>query len=84
MLEIKRFSIEPQDEFLFIASDGIWEFMSNLEVLKIIKVYKPRGDLEGACDRIMSAALEKWRTEEEGGIDDITFVLIFFNKASFR
>ena len=76
---MKKFSIAPEDQFLLVASDGIWEFMSNLDVLKIVRNYKEKGDLEGACDRLMQEALIRWDREEEGGVDDITFVLVFFN-----
>lgn len=61
-----------------MASDGVWEFLSNIEVLKIIRPYRETNDIEGACDKLMMESLKRWNIEEEGGIDDITFVLIFF------
>lgn len=78
-LEIEEFQIEDDDKFILIASDGIWEFLSNNDVVRIIKNYRERGDLEGACDRLMQESLLRWEIEEEGGIDDITFILIFLN-----
>ena len=34
-LEILEYDIVPEDEFLVVASDGVWEFMPNEEVAKI-------------------------------------------------
>lgn len=64
---------------MLIASDGIWEFMSNMDIIRIVKSYREKGDLEGACDRLMEESLIRWNIEEEGGIDDITFILVFLN-----
>jgi serine/threonine protein phosphatase PrpC len=63
---------------MVVASDGVWEFLSNIEVLKIIRPYREANDIEGACDKLMMESLRRWAIEEEGGVDDITFVLIFF------
>ena len=60
-----------------MASDGVWEFISNAEVLKMIKPFRELNDIEGACDKLMAEALRRWDIEEEGGVDDITFVLVF-------
>lgn len=32
--EIKEFEITEDDKFIVIASDGVWEFLSNTQVLK--------------------------------------------------
>lgn len=53
--------------------------MSNMEILRMIKEYRENNDLEGACDRLMKESLLKWSQEEEGGVDDITFILAFLN-----
>lgn len=76
-IEIKKFQLEPNDKFLFVATDGVWEFLSNAEVLRIIKPFRELNDIEGACDKLMAESLKRWEIEEEGGIDDITFVLAF-------
>lgn len=63
---------------MIVASDGVWEFMENEEVVEIIGFYREKGDIEGACDRLMKESLERWKMEEEENIDDITFVVVFF------
>lgn len=34
--EIREIELEEQDKFIVMASDGVWEFMSNREVLEIV------------------------------------------------
>jgi len=34
--EIREIELEEQDKFIIMASDGIWEFMTNREVLEIV------------------------------------------------
>ena len=30
--EVRHFELEPDDKFIVIASDGVWEFLSNEQV----------------------------------------------------
>jgi serine/threonine protein phosphatase PrpC len=34
--EVMRFELKPDDKFIIIASDGVWEFLSNEDVAKIV------------------------------------------------
>ena len=61
-----------------MASDGVWEFISNEECIGLLQNYYDKTDLEGGCEALMSLALSKWK-ENSSVIDDITFVLIFLN-----
>lgn len=37
--EVKEFLISPQDRFIVLASDGVWEFLPNEEVARIVLPY---------------------------------------------
>lgn len=37
MPDIKRITIEPEDEFMVLACDGIWNYMTNEEVVGFVK-----------------------------------------------
>lgn len=37
--EITHFTIEDGDQFIIIGSDGLYEFTSNLDVLKYILIF---------------------------------------------
>ena len=51
--EIMRFELQPEDKFIIIASDGVWEFLtnemiakivSNLHFLVLVKFFQYRGN----------------------------------------
>ena len=37
--EVKRFELQAEDKFIIIASDGVWEFLSNEMIAKIVWPY---------------------------------------------
>lgn len=67
-----------EDKFLVIASDGVWEFISNEEVVNMIVPYWLQGNPEEACNKIVKESVAHWKKEDEV-IDDITVVIIFLN-----
>ena len=79
-IEILEYELKKDDQFMIVASDGVWEFLDNDQVLEIIKKHRITGDIESACDEIMRESLKRWQIEEEDTIDDITFVLVFFGQ----
>jgi len=42
--------IEADSGFIVIGSDGVWEFLSNEEVVKEIGKHYVLNDLDSACD----------------------------------
>eukprot|EP01083_Nonionella_stella_P098310 276440_1 len=64
---------EKTDRFIVTASDGIWEFLSNEEVVGIVGKYK---DAQKACRALCEEATKRWKQEEDV-IDDITAVIIY-------
>jgi hypothetical protein len=57
--EITRHSITSSDRFLMWASDGVWEFLSNQEVVDIVGEHFP--DLEAAAHAVVNNSMQKWR-----------------------
>jgi protein phosphatase 2C family protein 2/3 len=77
--EIFERDIEPEDKFVVMASDGIWEFLPNEKVVKIInRELKKEGDRSAmtACESLITSAAKRWQQEEGGYRDDITAVLL--------
>ena len=62
------------DKFYVAASDGVFEFLSNDDVVEIVSKYK---DAKRAAKALCKEATRKWQTEEDV-IDDITAVVVFF------
>lgn len=81
--EITEITLETDDKFLVIGSDGVFEFMSNEDVVRTVVPYWAKNDLQGACNAVMTEARARWmqvRTrQEEEVIDDVTCVVIFLD-----
>jgi len=72
------FNPDREDLILVLASDGLWEFMSDQEVMDIAaSTTEPRF----AVDRLISESNERWMREEQV-IDDTTVVVAFLNSFS--
>ena len=76
--EFLEMAIIPEDKFIVLGSDGIWEFLPNEEVVKIVVPFWKVGDVKGACEKLLQEAQDRWVVEEEV-IDDITCVIVFLN-----
>ena len=77
--EIFQFEITPQSKFVVLASDGIWEFLSNEQVMNMIIPFYLKNDSEGACERLVKESVACWKREDDV-VDDITIIIIFFSK----
>lgn len=70
-----EFNQGREDIILVMASDGLWEFMSDQEVMDIaVKTSEPRF----AVDQLISESNERWMKEEQV-IDDTTVCVAFLN-----
>jgi serine/threonine protein phosphatase PrpC len=75
--EITEYSFLHEDKFIILASDGIWEFISNDECVNYVKDFFIKKDISGALNFLYKEASKRWIIEEEV-IDDITLIIIFF------
>eukprot|EP00656_Telonema_subtile_P006410 TRINITY_DN12960_c0_g1_i3.p1 TRINITY_DN12960_c0_g1~~TRINITY_DN12960_c0_g1_i3.p1 ORF type:complete len:392 (+),score=98.72 TRINITY_DN12960_c0_g1_i3:493-1668(+) len=71
--EIQRERLSGRDKFLVLASDGVWEHMSNQQVIDVAKKHK---DPRQASDAVVAEARRKWQQNGAGYIDDITAVVM--------
>ena len=78
--EIKEHILVPEDKFLILASDGLFEFISSEEAGKIVKNYYTKNDIVGCCEYLYKESYRKWISEEEDTVDDITIILVFFEE----
>ena len=76
--EIKDFTLTPEDKIIVLASDGVWEFMSNQEVANIVYPFYLQKNAEGAAESLVRAAFKTWK-REESVVDDITCIIVFLD-----
>jgi serine/threonine protein phosphatase PrpC len=73
--EIITKDLTVNDEFLVIASDGIFEFLTNQYVMNVCTA--SMNPLE-ACEQLTKAAYDQWLTHENR-TDDITIIVCFLS-----
>jgi len=76
--EIFAMNLTPDEKFMILGSDGLWEFISNDKAVEIVVPYWLNNDPEGACDMLIQESVKKWKIEDEV-IDDITVMVIFLS-----
>lgn len=64
--------LTKNDKFLVMATDGLWEFISNEEVAEYTR--KLDEDPEKACNVMAAEAHKRWM-HEEGVVDDTTIIV---------
>ena len=74
--EVKNFFYNNEDQFVVIASDGLWEYVSNEEVLQIVGKYHEKNDCDGAVSELYELSKERWMKYDDY-IDDISVIVVF-------
>ena len=77
--EILELDLCKEDRFIVIASDGVWDYISNDEIAKIVKPFFDAKNAEKAAEAVVKESYLRWKREEEGIVDDITCVIIFLD-----
>ena len=73
--EFTERTLDPQkDKFLIIATDGLWEFMSNDECVSMV-VEDSMENTKKAVDILVQEANARWMREEQV-IDDTTVIVV--------
>ena len=70
-------TIDKDTKFIIVASDGVWEFISNKKAANIVLPFYERNDPDGACKALIKESIEWWN-KEDIVVDDITVVVAFF------
>lgn len=76
--EIKVHDLAENDQFMVIASDGVFEFIESQKAVDLISKYL-ENSLKRAATQLVGKAVKRWKREEEV-IDDITAVIVKFPK----
>lgn len=67
--------LKEEDKIIVIASDGLWEFMSNQEVIDMI-VNSGMAEPRKVVDMLVTEASARWMREEQV-IDDTTIIVAY-------
>ncbi len=73
--EVGEYTIKEEDKAIIIASDGLWEYLSNKEVTEITKKLIIKNDANFIVNILYKESVKRWRVKDQG-IDDITIICI--------
>ena len=76
--EFIEYILDSKAKYMIVCSDGVFEFMSNDEVMKIGNNYYLKNDPLGLCHELINKATSLWLKEDSTYVDDITVVSVFF------
>jgi serine/threonine protein phosphatase PrpC len=74
--DVFRFELTEYDKFLIVSSNGVWEYMSNDDVLNLAIDKKNSQEL---CEDIVKESLNKWKERFKNNVDDISVVVVAVN-----
>lgn len=68
------------DRAIVIASDGLWDRLTNTEITKIVMSpqFYNKLDADGAVNLLMNEAVIRWQ-KDQGMVDDTTIILAYLN-----
>lgn len=73
--DFKAVVLTPEDRFLVIATDGLWEVIDTEEVVNIVARKADRNSIEEAADDLVNEAHMRWRKMGDS-VDDITVLVV--------
>uniref|UniRef100_J3M6A1 protein-serine/threonine phosphatase n=1 Tax=Oryza brachyantha TaxID=4533 RepID=J3M6A1_ORYBR len=75
--EVTQRRITGRDQFVILATDGVWDVVSNEEAVQIVATAPER---EKAAKRLVEFAVRAWRRKRRGiAVDDCSAICLFFH-----
>ncbi|MCL7047721.1 hypothetical protein MKW94_004485 [Papaver nudicaule] len=75
--EVTQRRITTEDQFVVLATDGVWDVISNEEAVRIVSSTPDKGK---SAKRLVECAVRAWKRKRRGiAIDDISAICLFFH-----
>ncbi|KAG5244754.1 phosphatase family protein [Salix suchowensis] len=77
--EVTQMRITSKDQFVVLATDGVWDVISNQEAVQIVS---SAPDKAKAAKRLVQSAVQAWKRKRKGiAMDDISAICLFFHSS---
>ena len=77
--EFTQTYLTTKDRFIVLGSDGLWEHMTNEEVIEIVGRLYMSNAIDRASDILISEATARWIKRSQN-IDDISVIIVLFKR----
>ncbi|KAK7269391.1 hypothetical protein RIF29_22117 [Crotalaria pallida] len=78
--EVTQRNITSRDQFVVLATDGVWDVISNQEAVDIVAKTQDRAK---SAKRLVECAMHAWKRKRRGiAMDDISAICLFFHSSS--
>ncbi|GMY21827.1 probable protein phosphatase 2C 34 [Fagus crenata] len=78
--EVTHRNITSRDQFIVLATDGVWDVISNQEAVQIVSSTPDRAK---SAKRLVECAVHAWKRKRQGiAIDDISAICLFFHPSA--
>lgn len=74
--ETRSMNVQPNDEFVLVCSDGVWEFIDNEEAITLVSNYG-KAKVKQAAEHLAKLAWTRWIQNEGETVDDITVMIAY-------
>ncbi|KAJ6876689.1 hypothetical protein NC651_029634 [Populus alba x Populus x berolinensis] len=77
--EVTQRHLTSEDQFVILATDGVWDVISNQEAVQIVSSTPDRAK---AAKRLVQSAVHAWKRKRKGiATDDISAICLFFHSS---
>ncbi|XP_049293450.1 probable protein phosphatase CG10417 [Anopheles funestus] len=78
--DIEKITIGPEDDFMVLACDGIWNFLTSEQVVQFVqeRINKPGMKLSKICEELFDHCLAPHTRGDGTGCDNMTAIIVQF------
>jgi len=73
--DVTSFQLTADDRCIVLASDGVWDFITDEEVTEMCKKHRP--DANAACKELVELANKRWVEDDPTYRDDISCCVVY-------